>query len=232
MKIGIFAYNFEHKKTQEGLLNLFLHGYEIDCILAADPVKLEFYQSKIRISPKGLKYTHPKEMAERLEIPYYVVRHNSEECRKIIKEHGLDLGIILGARILKQDIIDSFKIGVLNMHPGLLPQIRGLDTIKWAVLTNFKQGASCHLISKDVDKGWLILKEKVDVYEDDTLVDIFLRVQNKEQELMLKSLKILESGERNFEPVGEGNYFQAVPPKEEALLMEKFNEYKKRIIVI
>ena len=46
MKIGIFAYNFEHKKTQEGLLNLFFQGYKVECILAADLVKLNFYQSQ------------------------------------------------------------------------------------------------------------------------------------------------------------------------------------------
>ena len=43
MNIGIFAYNFNHKKTHNGLLELFLNGYHPKCILAANPVKLTFY---------------------------------------------------------------------------------------------------------------------------------------------------------------------------------------------
>jgi len=51
-----------------------------------------------------------------------------------------------------EDIINAFKIGVLNMHPGILPDNRGLDTIKWAIMKDMKQGVSCHLISKEIDR--------------------------------------------------------------------------------
>lgn len=227
MKIGIFAYNFKHKKTQEGILNLFLQGIPITSILAADAIELKFYQSKIRVSPKGLDYLHPKEIAERLQVPYHVVAHNSVECEELIKKYDLDLGIILGARILKENIIGAFKIGVLNMHPGILPENRGLDNLKWAILKDYKQGVSCHLIDKDIDKGKLILWKAIEVYEDDTLVDVSMRLQNLEQQLMVEAVKILQDGKRDFEIVPEGNYRKSVPPEEEASLLEKFESYKK-----
>ncbi len=227
MKIGVFAYNFEHKKTQEGLLQLFLNGYRISCVLAADPVKLTFYQSKIRVSPKGLTYNHPEKIAKMLNIPYKVVTHNSSDCIKIIKDLKLDLGIILGARILKEDVIRAFKIGVLNMHPGLLPENRGLDTIKWAIIKGFKQGVTTHLITKQIDRGYMILKNDIMVYNDDTLLDIFLRIQNKELNLMIESLKVLELGEKDFELIGDGNYFKSVPPELETILLKRFKSYKK-----
>lgn len=227
MKIGVFAYNFKHKKTQEGLINLFLHNIPITCILAADPVELKFYQSEIRVSQKGLDYIHPNDIAGRLNIPYHVVVHNSEECEQLIDKHELDVGIILGARIIKKNIIDKFKIGIINMHPGLLPQNRGLDTIKWAILKGYKQGVSCHLISKEIDRGQLIIKREVDVHEDDSLVDIFFRIQNMEQNLLIESLKMIQSGKKELQPVSEGNYNKSVPPELEEGLLEKFEEYKR-----
>ena len=227
MNIGVFAYNFKHKKTQETLLNLFMYDYKISCILAADPVELNFYQSKIRVAPKGLNYVHPKKIAEKLDIPYHVVEHNSKECEDLVKNYDLDIGVIAGARILKDNVISQFKIGILNMHPGLLPQNRGLDNLKWAILKDFKQGVSCHLISKEIDKGKLIIKKKLEVYEEDTLLDIYLRIQNTEQDLMIESLKILGSGKKDFEEVTEGNYFEAVPKELEKNLFKKFEEYKK-----
>ncbi len=228
MKIGIFAYNFGHKKTQEGILALLLHHYPIACIFAADPVELKFYQSKVRIAPKGLEYVHPKDIAARFEIPYHVVVHNSMECEELIRRYELDVGIILGARILKENIINAFKIGVINMHPGMLPHNRGLDNIKWAILKGYRQGVSVHLISKEIDQGSLIVQREIDVYDDDTLLDIFLRIQNMEQVLLIEALKILESGKRDFAKVAEGNYFKSVPPEEEARLMEMFDEYKRK----
>ena len=227
MKIGVFAYNFPHKKTQEGLMQLFLHHLPVTCIFAADPVELKFYQSKIRVTPKGLIQHQPRLIAERLQVPYHVIVHNSAECEELIKKYDLDVGIILGARILKENIINAFKIGIINLHPGMLPQNRGLDNLKWAILKGFKQGVSVHLISKEIDKGQLIIQREIEVYEDDTLLDIFLRLQNLEQALLIEALKIVELGKRDFLRVPEGNYFKAVPPEEEALLMQKFEEYKK-----
>lgn len=226
MRIGVFAYNFEHKKTQEGLLWLFLHGFKVECILAADPVQLNFYQSKIRVGHKDLKYMHPSQIAKQLNIQYHVVPHNSKECEELIKKYNLDIGVILGARILKENIIKQFKIGILNMHPALLPENRGLDTIKWAILKGMKQGVSCHLISKEIDRGWLIAKREISVFEDDTLLDIFLRIQNTEQVMMIESLKILENGGRGA-PLDEGNYSKSVPPHLEKILIDKFEIYKK-----
>jgi len=228
MRIAAFAYNFPHKKTQEGLLNLFLAGIKVDCVLAADPVPLNFYQSAIRVAPNGLDYFHPREIADRLGVPYHVVPHNSAECVQIIRENEIDLGVILGARILKKPVIDAFGIGVLNMHPGLLPDNRGLDNLKWAILKGIKQGVSCHLIDHEIDRGKLIMRRTIDVYGDDTLLDVHLRIQNAEQTMMVDSIRTIASGQRDFPEVGVGTYFKAVPEAEEALLLDTFETYKQR----
>jgi phosphoribosylglycinamide formyltransferase-1 len=228
MKIGVFAYNFKHKKTQEGLLHLFLNNINVDCIFAADPVELKFYQSKIRISPRGLMYIHPSQIAKRLDIPYYVVAHNDNECSDLIKKHNLDLGIILGARILKENIIDSFNLGVLNLHPGLLPENRGLDNQKWAILKEIKQGVTAHLIDKYIDKGKVILRKEVDVYEDDSLVDIFLRIQNTELDLMIDAINMLSAGKFDSIDVNSEFSFKAVSQEEEEGLLDLFEKYKKK----
>ena len=93
MNIGIFAYNFPHWKTQEGINNLTASGNKPKVIFAADPVELNFYKSKIRITPKDLYLNHPKKIAEQYGIDYRVVVHNSEETQKLVEEYNLDLGI-------------------------------------------------------------------------------------------------------------------------------------------
>ncbi len=226
MNFGVFAYNFKHKKTQEGLVNLYLNGYKPSCIFAANPVKLDFYQSKIRIAPKDLDFVHPRKIAKKMNIPYHVVTHNSNKCIELVKKYNLDLGIILGSRIIKEDVINSFNVGILNMHPGLLPENRGLDNLKWAVIDNLKQGVSSHLIDKYVDRGYLIDKKEINVYTDDTLVDILIRLQNLELKMMVDFLDTF-NGDFNFKKIGIGKRNKSLPTELENNFFEVFETYKK-----
>lgn len=227
MKIGVFAYNFPHWKTQEGIHNLILNGFKPDIIFAADPVKLNFYQSKVRISPKDLYLTHPKDIAETHNIPYHVTIHNSEETKDLIQQYDLDVGIILGSRILKPIVIDQFKVGILNMHPGILPDNRGLDNLKWALINDHKQGVTTHLIDSKIDMGSMIEQEFIQIYKDDTLLDLHLRIQSLEQRLMISSLKALKEPIK-FTKLSSGNYYKSVPEEIEQKLHLYFYNYKQK----
>lgn len=227
MNIGVFAYNFPHWKTQEGINNLILHGYKPKVILAADPVKLNFYQSKVRIAPKDLYLIHPQDIAKVHNIDYHVVVHNSQTTSDLVEKYNLDLGIILGARILKPIAFEKFKIGVLNMHPGILPENRGLDNIKWAVINNHPQGVTTHLIDDKIDRGKLIDKQTIKIYKDDTLMDFHIRVQNLEQKMMIEALESIPSTKK-FKELDTGNYYKSVPSEIECELNNYLDKYKNQ----
>lgn len=229
MKIGVFVYDFEHWKSQQGIQNLILSKNKPEIILAAPRVELKFYRSKIRTTPKDLFLTHPKKIAEYYGVDYYVVKHNSEETVDLIKKYKLDLGIVLGARILKTYVIKAFNKGVLNMHPGILPDNRGLDTIKWAIFNDLPQGVTTHLIDGKIDRGLLVEKEEISVYEDDTLLDLQIRIQNLEQKMMLSSVDLLEKDSINkFQKIKKGQYNTSMPKDLEKNLLNKFEIYKRR----
>ena len=228
MRIGIFAYNFKHWKTQAGIQNLVYAGYKPEAVFAADKIKLDFYQSKIRIAPKDLYLVHPREVAEYHNIDYHVSVHNSEETSRLIESYELDLGIVLGARILKPSAFSPFTKGVMNMHPGILPNNRGLDTIKWAVLKRLPQGVTTHIIDEKIDRGYLIDRKEINIYQDDTLMDVQIRIQNLEQEMMLSSIKKLEEKDiKGFNRLSAGDYNKSVPANLEETLVTEFIEYKR-----
>ena len=230
IRIGAFIYSFPHWKTQNGLFNLCFKKYKPALALAADSVKLNFYQSKIRTSTKGLFLQDGKSLCEFYDIPYYNTKHNSDECIDIIKRNKLDLGIILGARILSKEVIDSFKIGIINMHPGILPQNRGLDNIKWSVFKNYPIGVSAHFINEKIDMGELITQRNIEVLPDDEFLDLCVRNQNLEQGLMIESLdKIKKEGSKlRTSKLSSGNYHKAVNPEIEKHLYEHVTIYKRR----
>jgi len=184
LKYVLFAYNFNHRKTRDFIIMMEKLGCNLDYILAAPKVKLNLPESKIRTSVKSKEYFHPKEIAEMFDIPYFVVHHNSEECRKILKKRGADIGIISGARIISKDTIDAFSYGIINFHPGIIPINRGLDNLKWAIELNIPQGITAHFIDKRVDAGRIILKKEIPIYQDDTLFDVQQRLYDTQLELM------------------------------------------------
>lgn len=226
MRIAALTYNFGTPKIEQGMHHLALHGYAPKVVLAAPRVELSFYQSKIRVAPKDIPCTEPKKLAEHYDAQYYEYPHNSTLAENALKINDIDLAVILGARIIKRPLIDACKVGILNLHPGLLPQNRGLDNIKWAIILGMKQGATAHLIDERIDAGRLVCQREVKVYEDDTLIDLMIRVQAMERTLMVEAIdKMIEGYKPTRLP--DATYRKAVPPDVESTLMDKFEEYKK-----
>lgn len=190
MKLGIFAYNFPHKKTQDFIARILFEGYKIDVILAADPVKLNIPHSAIKSKIRHQGIIHPATIAKNLGIPYYVVKHNSVEAVEIVKEHNLEIGIIAGARILKPLIIDAFTKGVINYHPGLIPESRGLDALYWSIYNNIPLGITAHLIDKDIDAGRILERKIIPLYKDDTIFDLSERLYEVQLDMIDSSIKM------------------------------------------
>ncbi len=229
MKICVFAYNFKHKKTQEGLLKLFCSNLKIRQVIAMNKIKINSPKKKLETSSRDLIYINPKKICEKFKIPYKVMSHNSFKCTEYLKKKKYDLGIILGARILKKNIIDCFKIGILNLHPGILPENRGLDTCQWAILKMFPQGATSHLIDKRMDCGKILIRKKIKIYKKDSLKDFYERIQSLELDLMIKSIKILiKKKNYGFIPKKQGKYHSYISTADELKVIKNLDKYKKK----
>jgi phosphoribosylglycinamide formyltransferase-1 len=130
---------------------------------------------------------HPERLAAGLGIKYLRLPHNHERLPIYIAKMGFTLGVIAGARILSEDVIEAFKIGVMNVHPGLLPENRGLDAMLWAIEYWLPQAVTAHLIDGYVDWGRRLAQRVVPVYPEDELRDLSARIYDY-------SLAILEDG--------------------------------------
>ena len=96
--------------------------------------------------------------------------HNSEQVIHI-KELELDLIVFGGTRIIRGEILDFPKDGVINSHPGLLPECRGSASPAWSVYHDIPNGSSTHFCDNGIDTGQLLLRREVPVkrgmkYED------------------------------------------------------------------
>nr|WP_279231358.1 formyltransferase family protein [Thermus altitudinis] len=166
-------------------------------------------------------------LSERIGARYVVAPHNSESTIALLQELKPDIGIIGGARILKKAVIDLFKIGILNLHPGLIPEVRGLDAMLWSIYHDIPLGVTAHLIDERVDAGRILIREEVPVYLDDTILDVSERIHDLQIMLIGDALSKAFRGE--WTSLGDkvlGPPNRKMTPSQEAEALAKFEAYK------
>ena len=71
-------------------------------------------------------------------------------------------------RILPKSFIENHEGRILNIHPSLLPEFKGLHTHRRALEAGYDQhGASVHFVSNELDSGPVVIQAKLAVLEDD-----------------------------------------------------------------
>ena len=157
-----------------------------------------------------------------------VANHNSKEALEFYNKIKPNFGVILGARILSRKVIDSFSEGIINFHPGVLPENRGLDNLKWAIYNNLPQGVTTHLIDENIDVGFEIIKELLEIDTEDTLFDI----NSKLFDLQMDHLRKLISKNFNITTkkslVSHNKSQKAVSDEIDDKVLLLFQEYKNQ----
>lgn len=120
-------------------------------------------------------------------------------------------------------MIDKFSIGIINLHPGDLPEIRGLYSIPRAIKKGFKIKVTSHLIDSKIDAGKLIEKKEVKVLKNDTIFDISKRSYLTELSLIISSVnKALEKKYTEMD-ISSSEYDYKIPFNS----LQEFEQYFK-----
>ena len=118
------------------------------------------------------------ERAKSAGIPTHTLDHTEFESReafdqqlmRTIDQYEPQLVILAGfMRILTDDFVAHYNNRMLNIHPSLLPEFKGLNTHQRALDANVTQhGVSIHYVSNELDGGLVVLQAVLDVQADDT----------------------------------------------------------------
>lgn len=67
--------------------------------------------------------------------------------------------------IIPENVLRKFENGLINIHPAILPNYRGLDGGLWALYESGKLGVTAYIIDKGIDTGEIIKKYELS-YDD------------------------------------------------------------------
>jgi len=89
---------------------------------------------------------------------------NTDAIQAIKDEGSWDIFIVAAyGKILPKEILDIPKHGTLNVHPSLLPRLRGASPIQTAILEEKETGVSIMMVDEEMDHGPIVAQEKVTV---------------------------------------------------------------------
>ena len=116
-------------------------------------------------------------------IPHKGVPRSEHDAAmlKVLVEHGAEHLLLAGyMRILGEDFIHQFPGHILNIHPSLLPDFRGLHAIERQWKERVKvAGATVHEVIADVDAGTTLLQGSIEVRGDEGPEGLADRILNE-----------------------------------------------------
>jgi len=135
-----------------------------------------------------------------LKLTNNIFNSNELSCaNNLTKLKNLELDLIILAwwpYIIKGELLEIAKIGLLNFHPSLLPYNRGKHYYFWNIIEQVPFGVTLHLIDENIDKGKVLFQKKLDV----SWVDNGNSLRERSKIAMLELFK------ENFENILNGRF--------------------------
>jgi phosphoribosylglycinamide formyltransferase-1 len=147
-------------------------------------------------------------------IPTAVVDHRPfQENRAAFEQaldaqldaHRIDLLCLAGfMRLLTADFVRRWSGRMLNIHPALLPQFKGLQTHRRVLEAGAREhGATVHFVVPEMDSGPIVLQGPVPVREGDTEETLARRVLEVEHRIYPQALRMVAEGRVKFAAADE-----------------------------
>jgi methionyl-tRNA formyltransferase len=133
-------------------------------------------------------------------LPVYQPEKITDDVRAQLAGLNGDVSLVMAyGHILKQDFIDTPRLGTLNLHASLLPKYRGASPIQTSIANGESEtGVSLMRIVRQLDAGPVADVERVTIDARDTALEIEGKLASACVPLLARALPRLATGELVF----------------------------------
>lgn len=137
-----------------------------------------------------------------------------------ISQIPFDVGIVVAyGKIFRPNFIALPKLGLINVHFSLLPQLRGAAPVQQALIQGYTQtGVSTFWINEGMDDGPLFLQKKLDINPQDNAKTLFEKLTALGLDALQETIEQLEQGKIIRTPQQGTPTLAPMLQKEDALL--------------
>ncbi len=215
----VFIVLEEHPYGREMLMQLMDAGHYPMAVIeeASDIAEEEKGKFLERIKGHRVAPTFTELLEGKDITRYKVPHHNKKTCRQLLQELNPDLGVLGGTRIIRDRILRIPPEGMLNAHPGLLPEMRGSASPAWSVYYDIPIGATCHFIDPSIDTGDIVGKREIPIHKGDTYEKLCWLTLVEAGALMTEAVSAWRKGELERTPQGESDHPTFRVPSDEIM---------------
>ena len=136
-------------------------------------------------------------LAQELNFPLYKPE-TLKTTEAIEKLRGLTSEIFIVAaygKIIPGNVLNLPSLGCLNLHPSLLPLLRGPSPIQTAILHDFKTtGTTLMKMDEELDHGPILAQAETNIESDDSFLLLQERLARLSTNLLLDNMPAYASG--------------------------------------
>jgi methionyl-tRNA formyltransferase len=104
--------------------------------------------------------------------------------------------VVAYGQILKPDVLNLPKLGSVNIHASLLPELRGAAPVHWAIIHGYQTtGVTIMQMEPGLDSGPILRQMEEPIRADESMSDLALRLAEIGAQALIETLTILESEE-------------------------------------
>lgn len=158
------------------------------------------YPAEIKLVLSNKADAYGLERAKKAGISTIVLSHKDYDSREAfdaamhaeLVKHGIEFVCLAGfMRLLSAEFVRKWEGKMLNIHPSLLPEFKGLDAIGQAFRAGATEtGCTVHWVTENMDEGPVVLQKSVPVLGGDTEQTLATRIHKAEHEMYVAALKM------------------------------------------
>lgn len=171
--------------------------------------------------PKGrgqkLAFPPVKEKALEYGINVYQPENiNTSEFKAFLRELEPDLIVVVAfGQLLGTEVLTLPRLGCLNVHASLLPKYRGAAPIHRAIMDGEQEtGVTIMYMTEELDAGDMLLRERVDIEEEDTLGLMHDKLAKLGGKALIKAVDALEQIPRIVQDHSQATYAAKIAKKD------------------
>ena len=162
-------------------LQALLDAYPDELVVVAGDRKGAFAFERARLAGVPVEHVDPAGFVSREDY--------DRELAERVAAH--DVSLVVGAgymRVLSPAFLERFP-AILNVHPSLLPEFRGLRAVHRALEAGVREtGVTVHFMVEEVDAGPIVAQERVRVLPGDTQETLLARLHPVEHRLLVEAV--------------------------------------------
>lgn len=203
MRIGILAHSFSsafaiYKAVED------TPGQELFIILSPSPHRSARTSHLVNLarlvlaSLKGFDLK-PLQLFATRRVIFLRGPFHDQESVDTLKKLRFDVGLHKAGVIYRDATIDSFRLGILNHHIGILPAYRGRSVLEWSILQGDTVGITVFFIDTGIDTGSrILLSEQVDIASCRSVAEAKQYLFSLDQVFFPKALALLSDSKPTF----------------------------------